>query len=78
MRVMELNDFTDYPGVVVQPGRVGGKPTLGQSRVPAELVADCLDHGETPEEVADNYDLQVSDVLQFKQYRDALQPAFKS
>jgi hypothetical protein len=26
------NDFMKYPGVVVLPGRVGGKPTLGESR----------------------------------------------
>lgn len=63
-------DFSDYPGVVVKPGRVGGKPTLGESRVPAELVAECLDEGETPEEIADNYDLKLADVLKFKLYRD--------
>ena len=63
--------YSDYPGVVVMPGRVGGKPTLGESRVPAELVAECLDEGETPEEVADNYDLKLKDVLNFKIHRDS-------
>ena len=69
------NEFADDPGIVVQPGRVGGKPTIGKSRVPAELVAECLDEGETPEQIAYNYDLKLSDVLPFKQYRDAHQPA---
>ena len=68
-------EFTDYPGVVRMPGRVSGKPTLGESRVPAELVAECLDEGETPEEVADHYDLKLVDVLKFKLYRDSHKPA---
>jgi uncharacterized protein (DUF433 family) len=69
------NDFLDYPGVVVIPGRVGGKPTLGESRVPAELVAECLDEGETAVEVADNYDLDLADVLKFKLSRDSRKSA---
>ena len=71
------NEFAEYPGVVVKPGRVGGKPTLGESRVPAELVADCLDQGEKPEEVAYNYSLPLKAVLDFKVYREAHQPALK-
>ncbi len=51
------------------------KPTLGESRVPAELVAECLDGGETAEEVADNYDLKLADVLKFKRYRDSRKSA---
>ena len=70
-------EFEEFPGVLVKLGRVGGKPTLGESRVPAELVADCLDTGETPEEVAYNYSLPLKAVLEFKTYRDAHQPAPK-
>jgi len=57
------------------PGRVGGKPTLGESRVPTELVAECLDEGETPEDAVDNYDFKLADVLKFKLYRDSNKPA---
>jgi uncharacterized protein (DUF433 family) len=71
------NQFSDYPGVKVVPGRVGGKPTLGDSRVPAELVAECLDAGETPEEIAYYYMVPLKAVLDFKTYRDAHQPALK-
>lgn len=77
------SEFADYPGVDLQPEddpsgwRVGGVPTLGKSRVPAELVAECLDEGETPEEVAYNYTLPLKQVLDFKAYRDAHQPALK-
>jgi len=60
------------------PGRVGGKPTLGDSRVPAELVAECLDAGETPEEISYNYTLPLEAVLEFKTYRDAQHLALKS
>ena len=72
------NAYADYPGVVVTPGRVGGKPTLGDSRVPAELIAKCLDEGESPEEIAFNYTVKLQDVLNFKTYRDARAPALKS
>jgi uncharacterized protein (DUF433 family) len=71
------NPFGDYPGVVVMPGRVGGKPTLGDSRVPADLIAECLDEGESPEEIAFNYTVPLEDVLKFKMYRDAHAPALK-
>jgi uncharacterized protein (DUF433 family) len=69
------NPYADYPGVVVRLGRVGGRPTLGESRVPAELIAECLDEGETAERVAGNYDLKLADVLKFKLYRDSNKPA---
>ncbi len=72
---MPENEFSQYPGVVVQIGRVGGRPTLGESRVPAEQVAECLDAGETPQEIAYNYSLPLEAVVDFKTYRDAHKPA---
>lgn len=71
------SEFVEYPGIVIQPGRVGGQPTLGESRVPAELVAESLDHGEEPEDIAYNYSLPLNAVLDFKTYRDAHRPALK-
>lgn len=58
-------------------GRVGGKPTLGNSRVPVELIAECLDEGESAEEIAFNYTVPLEDVLNFKIYRDAHAPALQ-
>jgi uncharacterized protein (DUF433 family) len=79
MEAMESsNPYQDYPGVITKLGRVGGKPTLGESRVPAELVAECLDNGESAEDIAFNYTLKLQDVLDFKTYRDAHAPALKS
>ncbi len=71
------SEFAEYPGVVVRPDRVGGNPTLGESRVPAKLVAECLDNGESIEAIAYNYTLPLELVLEFKAYRDAHQPALK-
>lgn len=69
--LVEANAYGDYPGVEQLPGRLSGKPVLKGTRVPAELVAECLDAGETPEEIAYNYTLQLQDVLNFKAYREA-------
>ena len=71
------NQFAGYPGVVTRSDRVGGKPTLGESRVPAELVADCLDDGDQPEEIAYNYSLPLELVREFKTYRNSHQPAVR-
>ena len=35
-----MNDSYSVGRIVVMPGRVGGTPTLGDSRLPAELVAE--------------------------------------
>lgn len=42
------------PGISVEPGRIGGTPTLEGTRVPFDLVVQ-LDEDMTPEEVADYY-----------------------
>jgi len=42
--------------------------------VPADLVADCLDDGETVEEIAYNYDPKPADILRLKLYMDSHQP----
>ncbi len=68
-------DWSDYAGVERIEGKVGGKPLLKNTRVPADLVVECLDGGETPQEIASNYRLKLQDVLNLKAYRDTHQPA---
>ncbi|HTU46703.1 MAG TPA: DUF433 domain-containing protein [Bryobacteraceae bacterium] len=63
---MKTNPYRDYPGIEQVPDRLGGKPVLKGTRVPAELVAECLDAGETPEEIAYNYTLKLDEVLKFQ------------
>ena len=36
---MTMNDSYSVGRIVIMPGRVGGEPTLGDSRLPAETVA---------------------------------------
>lgn len=35
---------TETPIIVLHPGRVGGAPTIGESRLPAKLVANVYWH----------------------------------
>jgi uncharacterized protein (DUF433 family) len=44
---------------------------LKHSRVPADLVADELDDGETVEEIAYNHDLKPTDILRVKLWRES-------
>jgi uncharacterized protein (DUF433 family) len=70
-------DWSGYDGVETIPGKVGGLPLLKGTRVPADLVAECLDAGETVEEIAYNYDLEVAEVLRLKLYIDRHQPTLQ-
>ena len=56
-------DWTDCPLVEVVPGKVSGQPVIRGSRVQAETVRESAELGETPAEIAYNYDLNVNDVL---------------
>jgi uncharacterized protein (DUF433 family) len=64
-------DWSDFDGVEVIPGKVSGVPVLKHSRVPADLVADELDDGETVEEIAYNHDLKPTDILRVKLWRES-------
>jgi len=55
-----------YPGVVVDPEIVHGKPVIAGTRVPVALVLGHLAAGVTMEEMEREYGLSV------KQVRDAL------
>jgi len=55
-------DWSDCDLVEVVQGKVSGVPLIKGSRVPADTVAESAELGETPEEIAYNYDLQVEDV----------------
>ena len=68
-------DWSDCPDTEVIPGKVGGLALLKGTRVPADLIIESLDSGETIEEVAYNYDLSPGDVLRLKLYRDSRHPA---
>jgi uncharacterized protein (DUF433 family) len=54
---METNPYQNYDGVEVVPGKVSSAPVLKGTRVAADLLAECLDKGDTVSEIAYNYDL---------------------
>jgi uncharacterized protein (DUF433 family) len=68
---VEANRYGGYPGVEQVHDRLGGTPVLKGTRVPVDLVAECLDAGDTPEDIAYNYTLELEDVLKFKAFREA-------
>ena len=65
---MKFNPWADYEGVEIIEGKLSGEPILKGSRVPAQLIADCLNAGDTIEEISYNYSLQPSVISRFKLY----------
>jgi uncharacterized protein (DUF433 family) len=51
-----------YPGIVSNPGILGGKPVIKGTRVPVELVLGQLAGGASMEEVTYEYNLTIEDV----------------
>jgi uncharacterized protein (DUF433 family) len=60
--------WKDCPAVEIVPGRLNGQPVVKDSRVAAETIIECEELGETPEETAENYGLELQDVLEIRSY----------
>ena len=56
-------DWSGCDIVEMIPGKVSGVPLVKNTRVPAETIAESAELGESPEEIAYNYDLKLEDVL---------------
>ena len=61
-------DWSGCDIVEVIPGKVSGVPLIRNTRVPADTVLESAELGETPKEIAFNYDLQVEDVCALLEY----------
>jgi uncharacterized protein (DUF433 family) len=61
-------DWSDCPLVEVVPGKVNGLPVIKGTRVQADTVAESAELGETPEEIAYNYDLDPDAVRRLLAY----------
>ena len=61
-------DWTDCPYTEVVEGKQGGVPLVKYSRVPADLIPECAELGETPEEIAYDYSLKIEDVRDILAY----------
>jgi len=71
---MASDFWKDCPLVESVPGRLGGRPVVKDSRVAAETILESEELGETAEETASNYGLELQDVLDIRSYarhRDA-------
>jgi uncharacterized protein (DUF433 family) len=74
-------DWSGCPIVVSRPGYISGAPALRDDpRVPADLVVENMDLGESAQDVVDNYQLRTppADVLAVYEYAElqrALSPA---
>jgi uncharacterized protein (DUF433 family) len=61
-------DWSGCDIVEVVPGKVSGVPLIRNTRVPADTVLESAELGETPKEIAFNYDLRVDDVRILLEY----------
>ncbi len=52
----------------MMPGKVSGVPLIKKSRVPADAIPESAELGETPEQIAYNYDVRVEDVRSLLTY----------
>ena len=56
--------------IVAAPNVCGGRPTIKYTRLDVRHVVGCLNIGETPEEVAHNYQIPVEAVYEAIALRD--------
>jgi uncharacterized protein (DUF433 family) len=61
-------DWTGCDAVEVAPGKLGGAVVLTGTRVRASTVVESAELGESPEEIAFNYDLNVVEVRRVLAY----------
>ncbi len=66
-------DWSYCPLVEAVPGRMSGRPVVRDTRVPADTLWECEALGETPEEIASDYRLRLSDVEALLAYAAAHQ-----
>ena len=55
-------EYTDHPHIVKVEGVVGGEPVIFGHRIPVRTVIEALRLGMTPEELAENYCLDMAQV----------------
>jgi uncharacterized protein (DUF433 family) len=55
-------DWSGCESVEVVPGKVSGVPLIRHTRVPVDLVVSSWDGGESVDEIAFNYDLNLEEI----------------
>ncbi len=65
---MEPDFWKQCSLVETVPGRLGGQPVVKNSRVLADTILEAEELGETAEETAYNYGLNLQDVIDIRSY----------
>jgi uncharacterized protein (DUF433 family) len=65
-----LIDWTQCGIVEVVPGRVSGAPVLKNTRLPVDAILTNYDAGLDPDQVAELFDVPVSDVRMILEFRE--------
>jgi uncharacterized protein (DUF433 family) len=65
-----LIDWTQCGIVEVVPGRVSGAPVLKNTRLPVDAILTNYDAGLDPDQVAELFDVPVSDVRRILEFRE--------
>lgn len=68
-------DWTGCKYVERVPGKMGGVPVLVHSRVTPESVVENYEDVDSPEEVADMFDLEIESVRGVLEFAGVLRPA---
>ena len=67
--------WADCPDVQVDDQKLHGEPTIGSYRVAARTIVESEELGETPEEIASDYQVPLDTVKAILAYYHAHQPA---
>jgi uncharacterized protein (DUF433 family) len=71
-------DWTGCVDVVVMPGRLSGVPTVGESRFSADNLLQLHEFGMSPEEIVDDYELDLGIVRRVLAFAAAKKAAAKA
>ena len=71
-------DWSGFNLIETVPGKVSGVPLIRGTRMPADQVAEGLGMGRTPEEIASDHDLKLSDVLEVKYFLESHEASLRS
>jgi uncharacterized protein (DUF433 family) len=71
-------DWTGCDDVVVMPGRLSGVPTVGESRFSADRLLQLHELGMSPEEIVEDYELDLGIVRRVLAFAVAKQATAKA
>jgi uncharacterized protein (DUF433 family) len=63
-------DWSKCPLVESVPGKVSGVPILKGTRMPVQTIVDNYDYGMLPAEIAEAWEIELSDVQAILEHRE--------